>query len=376
MTLDGDPVEENPFYIDDDRTRARNYVWAYGLRNPFSLRVDGERVIVADNGNYIDRFLELDEGQNYLWDGDDRSIATNASAVFAPSIGPVQLARFDRSVTAGFRDELDGAFFLAASAHPANGKAPGVFQVDYKLETRRVENTPRYLVRFAGERPQAVAALAFGPDGLYFAPLYPDLSLSGSIIKITYGSETTSSQSLVQLEHPTEVLRKNGCVSCHKIFGKWGFGGTVGPEINETTLMRLHDRLNSEEYEQWVVELNEMDRQPQASFRAQRAELLSASGWDRVQFWIRFRIQEPLFDSLDSQMPSHGASGPEAEIIAKYFVSIMDPEIREQRLLARLPDSFRLKHIAMSLIIGGAGGAVLIAVLLPMLRKRTGTRSQ
>jgi len=376
MTLDGDPVEGNPFYVDDDRARARNYVWAYGLRNPFSLLVDGDRVIVADNGMDIDRFLELDEGVNYLWDGDDRSIAANASMVFVPSIGPVQLARFDRKVTAGFPEALDGAFFLAASTNKRGARAPGVFQVNYSLDTRRVESTPRYLVRFADERPQAVAALGFGPDGLYFAPLYPDASLGGSVIKITYDPKLASNRPLVQIERPIDVLLKNGCVGCHQVFGEWGHGGTIAQKINETTLQILHDRLNSDGYEQWVAELDKMDREPQASFRAQRAEVLNATGWDRVQFWIQFRIQEPRFDNLHSQMPNNGVSAPEAELMAKYFVSAMEPETRYEKLRALLPVSFRLRHIAMSLIIGGAGGAAFFAFLRWMFGRWRGIRAR
>jgi hypothetical protein len=375
MTLDGDPVAENPFYVDDDRSSARNYVWAYGLRNPFSLHVDDDRVIAADNGINVDRFLELDEGVNYLWDGDDRSIATNASMVFAPSIGPVQLARFDRAITAGFREELDGAFFLAASAHPAVGKAPGVLQLKYNLDSRRVESTPRYLVRFARQRPQAVAALGFGPDGLYFAPLYPDASLGGSVIKITYDPELASERPLVQHGRPEDVLSKNGCVGCHKIFGKWGHGGGVVHEINETTLQLLHDRLNSKEYEQWMAKLDETDQEPQASYRAQRAEVLSAAGWDRVKLWIQFRIQQPLFDTLQSQMPSHGVSAPEATLLAEYFVSTMEPKTHFERLRALLPRSFQLKHIAMCLIIGGAAGAAIIALLLSTFGRRRRDRA-
>jgi len=370
MTLDGDPAVENPFYVDGDRSRARNYVWAYGLRNPFSLWVDAGRVIAADNGIDVDRFLEIEEGENYLWDGDDRSIAANASMVFAPSIGPVQLARLDTQLTAGFPQSFDGAFFLAASAHPGGRKAPGVFQVDYNLDTHRVERTPRYLVRFARERPQAVAALGFGPDGLYFAPLYPDASLRGSIIKLVYDPRLAESRPLVQHARPVDLLRKNGCVGCHKIFGEWGFGGTVAPAIDETTLRLLHDRLNSAGYEHWVAELDEMDREPQASHRAQRAEVLEATGWDRVRRWLRFRIKQPLFDALHSQMPSHGASAAEAEIMADYFVAAVEPKTRYERLRGLLPGSFRLRHIAMSLVIGGAGGAGCVALLASLRRRR------
>jgi len=53
MTLDGNPVPSNPFYLNDSITRAANYVWASGLRNPFGLTIVDGRVFVADNGPEI-----------------------------------------------------------------------------------------------------------------------------------------------------------------------------------------------------------------------------------------------------------------------------------------------------------------------------------
>ena len=66
MTLDGKPVSTNPFYLDEDIGKARNFVWAMGLRNPFGLKLVGDRMFVTDNGISIDRFLEVRKGANYL----------------------------------------------------------------------------------------------------------------------------------------------------------------------------------------------------------------------------------------------------------------------------------------------------------------------
>jgi len=86
MELDGTPAPDNPFYEDDDTTKARNYVWAYGMRNPFSLAIVDGHVVVTENGLERDRFLEVRQGQNYLWNGSDESIATNAAYVFLDSM--------------------------------------------------------------------------------------------------------------------------------------------------------------------------------------------------------------------------------------------------------------------------------------------------
>ncbi len=65
MTLDGKPVPDNPFYADDDIRDAATYVWAYEFRNPFSLEIVNDKIIVAENGVHADRFLELERGKNH-----------------------------------------------------------------------------------------------------------------------------------------------------------------------------------------------------------------------------------------------------------------------------------------------------------------------
>jgi hypothetical protein len=91
MTLDGRPASGNPFLELDDDRKAADFVWAYGFRNPFGLEVVGQRLFVADNGLDLDRFLEVEPGENYLWDGTDWSIGTRADVTFAPDIGPAQI---------------------------------------------------------------------------------------------------------------------------------------------------------------------------------------------------------------------------------------------------------------------------------------------
>jgi hypothetical protein len=374
MTLDGDPVPDNPFYVDDDHGKARNYVWAYGLRNPFSLKTVGDRLMVAENGMNIDRFLELQEGLDYFWSGDDRTIASNASAVFIPSIGPVQLDRFDKNKTSNFDDDLDGVFFVATSAVAAPGTGPGIMQIDYDLKTRRVVSAPKYFMRYAPDRPQVVAALAFGPDGLYFAPLFPGESGTSPILKVTYDRAAATGQSMLQLETPNQILFKNGCVGCHTIFGGGGNGGTAAPEINEASLNLLYQRLNSDLYVQSLDALDQTDRQPQAQYADWRADVRKATGWNRVRTWIKYRIQEPRFDILYSNMPNQGVSPEEAKFIADYLVSRVQPGTLYQRLRKMLPGVFHLRHMAYALAGGFVGGAASFAVLawliLPWLRSR------
>ena len=68
MALDDKPVSTNPFYReeipqDEIPASARNYIWAMGFRNPFGLKLAGDRMFVADNGGRIDRFFRDQEGR-------------------------------------------------------------------------------------------------------------------------------------------------------------------------------------------------------------------------------------------------------------------------------------------------------------------------
>ncbi|GIV90766.1 MAG: hypothetical protein KatS3mg055_3284 [Chloroflexus sp.] len=74
MSLNGKPLPDNPFYVDDDITKARNYVWATGFRNPYALKVVNDRVFVGDNGVGTDRFVEVQRGEDYGWNGQENSI--------------------------------------------------------------------------------------------------------------------------------------------------------------------------------------------------------------------------------------------------------------------------------------------------------------
>ncbi len=224
MTLDGRPVRDNPFYSDDDYTKAANYVWAYGLRNPFGLKMVEGRLFVADNGQSIDRFLEVKRGENYLWNGDDRSIAANSDFVFVPSVSPVQMDFLPESRST-FPAKYTQVFFLAVAAfNKKKGKIPGIMMVKYDLAKNKITDVPRYLVKYRGSKFQMVTSLAFGPDGPYYVPLYANEQRESFILEVTHGERTDYPVRLLQNEDPLALMIEKGCVGCHRIGDEWGFG--------------------------------------------------------------------------------------------------------------------------------------------------------
>ena len=96
MTLDGKPVDDNPFRVDNNLEKGENYVWAKGLRNPFGLWVGGGKTFVADNGPAVDRFLRVEKGGDYLWDGTEASF--NAKAELLLSSNHDSLVKTPRQV--------------------------------------------------------------------------------------------------------------------------------------------------------------------------------------------------------------------------------------------------------------------------------------
>lgn len=199
MNLDGSPVISNPFYNGGTRD-ARDYIFAYGVRNPFGgawREADGFRYVV-ENGPSVDRFAKIVAGRNYLWSGTDQSMANYALYNWNPAHGPVNLA-FVQPATfggSGFpQDKMDHAFVSESGPTYARGRqALGKFITEFVLDANgnRVSG-PTPFVQYVGEGYATVVGLAAGPDGLYFTELYKDggtgtpTASGGRLLRVRYG---------------------------------------------------------------------------------------------------------------------------------------------------------------------------------------------
>lgn len=329
MTLDGEPLSDNPYFKDDDRTKVRNYVWAYGLRNPFGLSlIDGE-VFVVDNGLAIDRFIKIREGVNYLWDGSDRSTAANADYIWDPAIGPVQM---DFSGRSSFLPEAyQNAFFVALSGsrspvQPLN-TGPGIMVLRYGFREDAIVDVPSYFVEYKGQSHQMVTGLAFGPDGLYFAPLHPVAEGLSPILKVVPDSAGTYPAYRGGDMEPAELVQAKGCTGCHTLEGKLGYaGGTAAPPLMRGIefVNRYRAKLESDAYEASLNAVDELTTEPHVSYRAARQEVLGAKGVEKVRIWLKYYVQEPRFDRQYNRMPAVGLSEQEAEVLADFFIAGAD----------------------------------------------------
>lgn len=314
LTLDGEPHPDNPFYDYETHSldEAAQYVYSFGHRNPFGLVVVDEVLFTVENGVDIDRFVRVEAGRNYLWDGDDLAIGAAADAVFAPGVSPVQLDYLPEDselLPVRYR----GRFFLATS----KSDRAGVMMLGYDWDRRSVDEKPSYFVQWLGGGELGVTATAFGPDGLYFARILPDASGASPLYKVV-PNEAANHDALIGASG--DLIASSGCLGCHV---RKGEGGNVGPPLNfdEVYLERLTERLSSEEYSARVAEVDRLDEAPFNQYTEARQEVLQAEGRDKVRTWLEYRLQEPRFDHPSSQMPNLGLSEEEAERIAALLLS-------------------------------------------------------
>jgi glucose/arabinose dehydrogenase len=178
--LDGTAPSDNPFYNTADGLTARDYVYAYGFRNPFggAWRASDGFHYEVENGPSVDRFARVIAGKDYRWDGTNDSIRTNAQYVWEPSHAPVNVDFIEpgRFHSSGFPEEKYGHAFVSESG-PTYATGPqdnGKRIVEFGFRSDGSVIGPRTLVEYSGSGKSTVAGLASGPNGLYFTSLYAD----------------------------------------------------------------------------------------------------------------------------------------------------------------------------------------------------------
>lgn len=188
LNFDGAAPSDNPFYNAADGITARDYVFAYGFRNPFGgawRAADGAHYEV-ENGPSVDRFAKVIRGVNYGYTGSDASMRINAIHNWDPAVAPVNIT-FVQPQTfggSGFPPAFQGQGFITESG-PTWGSGP---QTEGKRITRwvldgngNVSAGPIDFVVYNGEGKATAVGLAAGPDGLYFSDLYKDLDYESPI---------------------------------------------------------------------------------------------------------------------------------------------------------------------------------------------------
>ena len=377
MTLDGKPAPDNPFYQNDDINNARNFVWAYGVRNCFGLATVDGRLFAAENGVAIDRFLEIKRGTNYKWDGTDWSIGMNVPMVFAPSVSPVQMTWLPMESPV-FPEPFRQKFYVAF----AGSRTPtrGVVMLSYDFNLSQMANRPDQLLRYVGENDsQMPVGVGFGKDGLYVVPILPvrhEQGAKGAVLRIRYDPRNVTPQTQAGLETPQAIMWRAACVHCHSYDPSVDF--LLGPALDDETLIpRILKRLESDEYNTRLLEINALDIEPFASYRKARQEVMGAKGIERARLWIKYRIMNPQFDQPTSLMPNLGLSETEAAKVADYLVKRygdtgISSELKHltAKFLPRYPNRM---HLVISFGLGGLVSLIFLVGLFLIRRLRAST---
>ncbi len=185
MNLDGTPAADNPFY-EKSKITARDYVWAYGLRNPFGgvFRANGQHYEIEDGPDHYDRLALVNKGQNFQWAGGESNMTSGATYNWFQTAGVVNGAFIESNLFNGSQfpsDKLDHLFVTESgptySTGPqVKGKKISEFVID---SAGKLVGGPKSLIHYTGTGKATAVGLAAGPDGLYFTDLYANGMTNG-----------------------------------------------------------------------------------------------------------------------------------------------------------------------------------------------------
>ncbi|MGH8502578.1 MAG: hypothetical protein ACREVE_08910 [Gammaproteobacteria bacterium] len=138
----------------------------------------------------------------------------------------------------------------------ATSSGSSVARLRYGIEDGRLLSTPVDFVKHGeGGRSHPLVGLAFGPDGLYFAPIYPVRGNKGAVLKVKYEPENPHPVTLAQLASlaPRDIknlMEEKGCFGCHRLKDVIEVGGTQGPVLDQgdgPMVDRILQRISSQE---------------------------------------------------------------------------------------------------------------------------------
>jgi glucose/arabinose dehydrogenase len=233
----GDPAGANPFYNAANGINARDYVFTYGHRNAFGgawLRSTGRHWIV-ENGNAIDRMVDLTAGNSYGWSGNDSAILTFSKFVWNPGTAPVNIDFIQPTVFggSGFPAGYQGRAYVSLSG-PTYAFGP-ITRAKAIVEFRdlttlgsdgKLAVLPRTIARYIGTGRSTAVALAAGPDGLYFSDFYEETGGGGA---------TATGARILRLRYRCPAdFNADGTVSVQDIFDFLAayFGGLASADFN------------------------------------------------------------------------------------------------------------------------------------------------
>lgn len=187
VALDGSAPPDNPFYDSSDGITTRDYVYMLGLRNPFggAWRARDDSLYVVDNGPNVDRIVKGVPGADQGWDGSEDRFIENSVYAWFRSVAPIRMGFLQPETFggSGFPDSwMDSGVVTESGATWGIGpRWVGKRLMRFPFNEDGSIRAPQELARYVGSGRGTAAALAAGPDGLYFSDLYRDYGASSPL---------------------------------------------------------------------------------------------------------------------------------------------------------------------------------------------------
>lgn len=248
LNTNGTAVTDNPFYNASDGITARDYVFAYGVRNPFggAWRASDGQHYEVENGPSVDRFAKIVRGRNYLYNGSDASMLNFAAYNWNPATGPVNIAFIQNATFGGSgfpASTLDHAFVTESGGTWATGpQTLGKKITEFVLDAAgNLVSGPTPLIDYVGSGKATVAALAAGPDGLYFSDLYKDqdyvspIDRGANILRVRFVGDASFTADVTRGSAPLTVHFTDTSTAPGITSRLWDFGdGATSTQANPT----------------------------------------------------------------------------------------------------------------------------------------------
>ncbi len=238
LNLDGTAPADNPFYNANDGITATDYIFAYGLRNPFggAWRAADNFLYEVENGNDSnDRLAKVVRGANYGWNGTSSSMTINAVYNWTRTHAPVNIAFIQPGTFGGSGfppEKMDHAFVTESGGTWATGpQGNGKRLVEFVLDAAgKLVSGPTTLAEYNGSGKASAAALAAGPDGLYFSDLYKDLDYhtpidrGANILRIKFVGKSDFAAEITNGPAPLAVQFRDRSIVPGASGWQWNFG--------------------------------------------------------------------------------------------------------------------------------------------------------
>jgi glucose/arabinose dehydrogenase len=239
---DGRAPTDNPFYDVAGGIRASDYVFALGFRNPFggAWRASDASLYEVENGPTTDRLAKVSAGLDYQWDGSDESMLANAAYNWSPSVAPVNIAFVQRETSGGSGfpvEKQDHAFVSESGPTWVPGQTPDGKRIrEFVFDAGGKVVSTQLFVEYTGTGFATVAALAAGPDGLYFSDLFPEqgspIGHGANIYRVSYAGSVMIGAEVT--DEAARIVRFSSVVTVPGATGlTWMFGdGSSSTEAN------------------------------------------------------------------------------------------------------------------------------------------------